>query len=49
MRPTEEQIEEQISRSYDKDFAGMTYAEGVRAALEWMLPNLYDAEPPFED
>lgn len=41
-------IYDQIDISYEKDYSGMSYAEGVRAALEWVLGDS-DAPAPFED
>lgn len=49
MDRTEEEIEEQINLSYEKNFSGMTYAEGVRAALQWILVDTYGGEAPMED
>jgi len=43
-RPSASQIQEQIDASFDKDFSGMTYAEGVRAALDWVTGES-DEEP----
>ena len=34
---TEEEIQEQIDASYDSEMWGMSYEEGVRYALEWVL------------
>lgn len=44
---TEKEIYDQIDLSYEKDFSGMSYSEGVRAALEWILGD--DAPHPMED
>ena len=34
---TEEEVQEQIDESYESDNWGMSYEEGVRYALEWVL------------
>jgi len=47
MRPSAAKIAEQVELSFDKDFSGMTYAEGVRAALDWVTGD--SDEPPMED
>jgi hypothetical protein len=47
MRPSAAKIQEQIDLSFDKDFGGMTYAEGVRAALDWVTGE--SDEPPMAD
>jgi hypothetical protein len=41
-KPTEQEIEEMISWCADAEdngshFRGMTYEQGIRAAIEWML------------
>ena len=43
MERSEAEIQEQIDRSYESDMHGMSYEEGVRYALEWVLGN--DAKP----
>ena len=44
--PTDEEIEEVIQWCGEKShFPGMTYEEGVRAAIDWMLG---DGERPDE-
>jgi hypothetical protein len=55
MKRDEEEIEEQIGRCYDnKDkygmggkWPGMSYEDGVLAALQWVIGN--QEEPPMED
>ncbi len=54
MNPSDEQIEEQVEkakeshRDHPERLSGMSYEEGVEAALEWVLTP--DAtEPPMED
>ena len=44
----EKLIEEQIDKATDKNgtYNGMTYEEGVRDALEWIL---YEENPPMDD
>ena len=44
---TEMEIDEEISSSYTKDFSDMTYAEGVREALSWVLGQTHTS--PMED
>ena len=46
---TEDQIEDQINEAEDNrnKFPGMTYAEGVSAALRWVLG--WAEETPMED
>ena len=34
---TEEEIQQQIDDSYESNNFGMSYEEGVRYALEWVL------------
>ena len=45
---TEKEIYDQIDLTYEKDFSGMSYAEGVRAALEWILEE-NPSSTPMED
>ncbi len=49
MAKTEEEIQDQIDKALgDPDkFPGMNYAEGVRAALEWILG--INESAPMED
>jgi hypothetical protein len=46
---TPEEIAEQIELAikHDGRFSGMTYEEGVRAALDWILSNTDD--PPIDE
>jgi len=44
---TQDEIEEQIEEAEMKDFSGMSYSEGVKNALEWVLE--YVDEKPMED
>ena len=50
MEPTTEQIEEQLNKAVEQGdeggskWPGMTYEEGVRNALEWVLGD-YDHAP----
>lgn len=52
-KPTEDQVDEQLNRAYEsKDEGGtrcrgMTYEDGVIAAIEWIRGNQDDA--PMED
>ncbi len=41
-----EEIQDQIDATHETNYPGMTYAEGVRAALEWILGDA--DEPPME-
>lgn len=46
---TDEEIETAIAKIYDmKEFPGMTYKEGIRAAFDWILGDITDEEF-FED
>lgn len=47
--PTKDQIQEQADLAMEnpKKFPGMSYSEGVQAALEWVL-GITDT-PPMED
>ena len=45
-RPTDAEIQEQIDASYESDMYGMSYEEGVRYALEWVLGG---DDKPIED
>lgn len=45
-----EKMCEKAARECDRPTAprhGMTYEEGVRAALDWVLENMDDDETPF--
>lgn len=42
-----EEVETQIERSYERNYEGLTFAEGVRYALDWATGDSDD--PPFED
>lgn len=47
-RPTDEEIQEQIDIAMSgKNFDGMSYADGVRCALEWVLGDA--VATPMED
>jgi hypothetical protein len=46
IKVTEEEIQEQIDKSYESDMHGMSYEEGVRYALEWILGS---EDKPIED
>lgn len=46
IKRTEDEIDDQITLAWDHDFRGMTYAEGVRAALDWVTG--YTDELPFD-
>lgn len=46
-KPTAYEIEQQIAAAEENDYPGMTYAEGVKAALEWVLGDT--EETPFEE
>lgn len=52
-KPTEYEIKDVLSKCADLEdsgenpFWGMTYAQGVRAAIEWMQGET--TESPFED
>ena len=43
----EEQIQEQIDKAIELDgtYNGMTYEQGIKDALEWIL---YGEEPPLD-
>ncbi len=43
---TAEEIEEQIDLSYERNYDGMTFSEGVRYTLDWVTGDPDDA--PFE-
>ena len=47
--PTKEQIQEQCDLAMENQtkFPGMSYSEGVQAALDWVLGNT--DTPPMED
>lgn len=48
-KPTDEQIQAQIDLALSgKNFAGMSYADGVRHALEWVLDQT-EGVTPMED
>lgn len=46
---TEEEIQEMADKAADnkRNWSGMTYQEGVRAALDWVIGNTTDS--PIED
>jgi hypothetical protein len=52
-RPTQDQIDDVINKVYDhldagtSAFPGMSYEEGVRAAIDWMTGDTL--ENPMED
>lgn len=43
---TNEEIEAVYNRSYETNYRGMTYEEGVRAMYEWLTGERED--PPFD-
>lgn len=43
---TDEEIEAVYNRSYETNYRGMTYEEGVRAMYEWLTGERED--PPFD-
>lgn len=43
---TDEEIEAVYNRSYETNYHGMTYEEGVRAMYEWLTGERED--PPFD-
>ncbi len=45
--PTEDEMRKQIDLTSENNYDGMTYADGVRAALEWALGDT--TETPFEE
>lgn len=47
MAPTKSEMESEVSETFDRDYSGQTYAEGVRAALDWVLGNT-DESPMSE-
>lgn len=47
MKRSENAIRWQIDACDDSDLAGMTYEEGVKAALEWVLGDTQ--EKPVEE
>jgi hypothetical protein len=49
MRPDDDEIMEQADKASEstKNLSGMTYQEGVEAALRWVLGEFSD--PPMED
>jgi hypothetical protein len=47
MARSKQEIEDQVALSFDRDFSGMSYSEGVRAALDWMTGDT-DEEPMSE-
>ena len=51
-KPTDEEMEAECDKTYDADengsaWPGMSYEQGVRAALDWVLGNSDD--PPIGD
>jgi len=44
---TEEEIREQLNEAGKKDFEGLSYSDGVKAALEWVLGD--EDISPMED
>lgn len=49
--PTEQEIDEQINKTYEQEdsgsrYPGMSYEEGVRAMYDWLITG---EDPPFED
>lgn len=53
MQPTKQQIDNVLNQCSDLEdsganpFYGMTYAQGVKAGIEWMLGEA--DEPPFSE
>lgn len=45
----EEEIQEMADKASDctRNLSGMTYQEGVRAALDWVLGNCEEGEEPI--
>ena len=46
-QPSLSEIEKQLELAEDMDYPWMSYAEGVKTAIEWMLGD--SDEAPFEE
>lgn len=49
MKPTDKEIEAQIGEAIDQNgrYPGMSYEDGVRDALDWVLGN--EPNPPLDE